>query len=531
MVRDLDALTARRFDVLVVGGGIHGLMAAWDAATRGLHVALVERRDFAGAASFHHHRTLHGGLRYLQTADLSRLRESVRERRTWARIAPQFIAPQQFAMIAGGPGGKPEGVLRAGFAADALLGWDRNRGVQEFLHLPSGRVIDATERQDIDTGALLPPGALGLWYDYRTEHAERLTLAVALAAASAGAVLANHVDAIEPIREGRTIVGLVARDGVDGAALRITADVTINATGAAAGRLMAAFGVRSSPPLVKAMNIVTTRPAPEVACGAASASGRLLFALPWQGRLSIGTWHGTKPCGADASMVAPDELEGFLAEINQAFPSLDLTEHDVALVQRGVVPARVRFGTVRLADRPIVREHRADGIDGAITVMGVKYTTARALAERAVTLAMAQLGKHAPPVSDRTPLPGSVPDDTPSPFPSIDAQAWAHLQRLYGTRAGEVAGYVRERRSLAERITPSWPVIGAQVVEAVRNEMALTLEDVVLRRTGLGSAGYPGDDAVLKLASILRDELGWTSARVADEAQALKEFYLPVRVT
>ena len=304
-----------------------------------------------GAASFHHHRTLHGGLRYLQTADLSRLRESVRERRIWAHIAPQFIAPQQFAVIAGGPGGKAEGLLHAGFAADALLAWDRNRGVAPSLHLPPGRVIDATERRGIDTGALLPPGSLGLWYDYRTEHAERLTFSVALAAASAGAVLANYVDAIEPIREGRTVAGIVARDSVDGAALRITANVTINATGAAAGRLMAAFGIRWSPPLVKAMNLVTTRPAPEVACGATSASGRLLFALPWQGRLSIGTWHGSKPCGADASMVTPDELESFLTEVNQAFPSLDLGERDVALVQRGVVPANVRLGKVELADR------------------------------------------------------------------------------------------------------------------------------------------------------------------------------------
>jgi glycerol-3-phosphate dehydrogenase len=528
MVRDLDALTARSFDVLVVGGGIHGLMAAWDAATRGLHVALIERRDFGGGASFHHHRTLHGGLRYLQSADLSRLRESVRERRTWARIAPQFIAPQQFAVIAGGPGGRAEGMLRAGFAADALFAWDRNRDVPESLRLPPGRVIDATERRDLDTNGLLPPGPLGLWYDYRTEHAERLTFAVASAAASAGAVLANYVDAIEPIREGRRVAGVLARDSIDGTTLRITARVTINATGAAAGRLMAAFGLRSSPPLVKAMNLVTARPAPSVACGAASASGRLLFALPWQGRLSIGTWHGPKPCGADASLVTPEELDGFLTEINEAFPELDLKQRDVTLVQRGVVPAHVRFGKLDLADRPIVREHRTDGIDGAITLMGVKYTTARALAQRAVTLAMAQIGKHAPAVSARTQLPGELPDGTPSPFPSIDGDAWHHLQRLYGSRAVEVAEHVRERRTLAERITPSLQVIGAQVVEAVRNEMALTLEDVVLRRTGLGSAGYPGDAAVLKLETILRDELGWTSTRVADEVQSLKEFYLPV---
>jgi glycerol-3-phosphate dehydrogenase len=530
MVRNLDVLTSRRFDVLVVGGGIHGLMAAWDAATRGLHVALIERGDFGSAASFHHHRTLHGGLRYLQTGDLTRLRESVRERRMWARIAPQFITPQPFAVMADGARGKSETLLRAGFAADAILAWDRNRDVASDLRLPAGRVVDSAAREDLDIGQLLPPGPVGLWHDYRTEHAERLTFAVAQAASAAGAVLANYLDAVEPIRDGRKIAGVVARDSMDGASVPIAARVTINATGAAASRLMAAFGVRSSPPLVKAMNLVTSRPAPRVACGASSASGRLLFALPWQGRLSIGTWHGPRPCGADATLVSSEELQAFLAEINQAFPDLAIDESDVTVVQRGIVPASVRRGRVELADRPIVREHRSDGIDGAITLAGVKYTTARSVAERAVTLATAQLGVHGEPKIATTPLPGMVPDGTPCPIVGIDAESWAHLQRVYGVRARDVASRALERRELAERITPARPIIGAQVVEAIRNEMALTLEDVVLRRTGLGSAGYPGDAAVLKLELILREELGWTSARAADELQLLKDFYLPVRV-
>jgi glycerol-3-phosphate dehydrogenase len=529
MVRDLDALTVRRFDLLVVGGGVHGLMAAWDAALRGLHVALIERRDFGGGASFHHHRTLHGGLRYLQSADLARLRESVRERRAWARIAPQFIAPQAFAVAAGGRG-KPPGLLRVGFALDGLLAWDRNRDVAPALQLPAATVLDGSGRSNIATGDLLPAAPIGLWYDYRTEHAERLTFAIAQAASEAGAVLANYVDAVEPIREGRKIAGIVARDGIDGAQLAIAAQVTINATGAAAGRLMSAFGVRTSPLLVKAMNLVTRRPAPPVACGAPSRSGRLLFALPWQRRLAIGTWHAPRPCGADEQLVSSDELTSFLAEINEAFPDLGLTETDVTLVQRGVVPARMHRGRLELADRPVVREHRADGIDGAITLMGVKYTTARAVAERAVTLAMAQLGRHAPPKTAVTPLPGAEPGGSESPVQRLDAESWHHLERLYGSSAGEVAAFARSRPELADRITPGVPIVGAQIVEAVRNEMALTLEDVVLRRTGLGSAGYPGDAAILRVETILRDELGWTSARAADELQMLKEFYLPIRL-
>lgn len=529
MYRDLDALTFHTFDLVVVGGGIHGLMAAWDASLRGLRVALVERGDFGGRASFHHHRTLHGGLRYLQSGDVLRLRMSVRERRTWARIAPHLIERQPFAIEAGTSRGKPATLLRLGFALDALLTADRNREVDDALRLPMGRVTAGGAR---DTGDLIDgTGPLAVWYDYRTAHAERLTLGVAINAVRAGAVLANYVDAIEPIRAGRKIVGLTARDLVDGRPLTISARVVLNATGADGGRLMAAFGVRRAPPLVKAMNVVTTRPAPSIACGARTADGRLLFALPVQGRLSIGTWHGPRPCGADGWLVTSQELDAFLADVNQAFPTLALGVTDIALVQRGVVPARVRRGRVSLADAPVLRDHRNDGVDGAITLMGVKYTTARALAEQAVTLITAQLGRHAPPETASRPLPGLTPTGATPRVSGFDDESWGHLQRCYGEQAARVAGFANGNAALAERLTPSLPVTGVQVVEAIRNEMALSLEDVVLRRTGLGSAGYPGDAAIFRVETIAREELGWTPARVRDEVQGLKEFYLPVQVT
>ena len=530
MLRDLDLLTSHTFDLLIVGGGIHGLMAAWDASTRGLHVALIERHDFGSAASFHHHRTLHGGLRYLQTANVPRLRQSARERRTWARMAPHLIERQMFAVQAGGPGGKSAALLRAGFALDAALTLDRNRDVADHLRLPAGRIVEGPDRAGLDTGDLVADGPLGVWHDYRTAHAERLTFAVAIAAANAGAVLANYVDAIEPIRQGHTIAGVTARDHVDGAALSISARVLLNATGAGAGRLMGAFGVRKAPPLVKAMNLLTRRPAPPVACGAPTPEGRLLFALPWQGHLAIGTWHGSTPCGADAGMVTPDEFGALLADVNHAFPSLRLTEQDVTLVQRGVVPARGFGPHVTLADRPLLREHRHDGADGAITLMGVKYTTARALAEQAVTLVTAQLGRHAPSRTASLQLPGHVPTGAPSPVMGLDQAAWDHLQRVYGDQAPRIASLIQASPMLGRRLVDRLPIVGAQIVEAARNEMALTLEDIVLRRTGLGSAGYPGDAAILKVEAIARDELGWSSSRVQDEIQGLKQFYLPVHV-
>jgi glycerol-3-phosphate dehydrogenase len=526
MLRDLDALTSHTFDLLVVGGGIHGLFAAWDAASRGLHVALIDRRDFGSGTTFHHHRTLHGGLRYLQHGHLTRFRQSVRERRTWARLAPHLIDRQAFAVAAGGRGGKPKLQLRAGFGLDAALGWDRNRGVPAHLQLPAGRVTDEAH----DVGELLPPGPIGLWHDYRTAEAERLTFAVALAAARAGAVLANYVDAIEPLRQGRAVVGISARDQVDGAVLSISSRVLLNTTGAAGGRLMAAFGVRKPPRLIKAMNFVTRRGAPEVACGAATAGGRLLFAVPWQGCLSIGTWHGSTTCGADATLVTPEEFHQFLREVNEAFPALRLQEDDITLVQRGVVPASGVGPFVGLADRPVLREHRRDGVDGAITLMGVKYTTARLLAEQAVTMVTAQLGRHAPSQTASTALPGHMPDGSASPVIGLDQGVWDHLQRVHGADASRVAAVVQASPALGHRIVGHLPIVGAQIVEAARHEMALTLEDIVLRRTGLGSAGYPGDEAILKVETLAREELGWSSSRVDDEIQGLKEFYLPIHV-
>src|SRR5258708_26455139 len=141
MTRDLDRLTAKTFDLLVVGGGIYGLTIAYDAAQRGLSVALVEGDDFGGGASFNHLRTIHGGLRYLQSLDIGRARESIHERRTTARIARPAVRPLPFAapLYRSLMGGKL--AMRAGFALDRLVAFDRNRGVLSSHRLPGGRVV------------------------------------------------------------------------------------------------------------------------------------------------------------------------------------------------------------------------------------------------------------------------------------------------------------------------------------------------------------------------------------------------------
>src|SRR5690349_2803485 len=269
MIRDIDRLTSRTFDVLIVGGGIYGLTIASDATQRGLAVALIEADDFGSATSFNHLRTIHGGLRYLQSFDLARARESVRERATLARIAPHAVQPLVFALPLTPSILRGKLAMRAGFVVDSFLSFGRNRGVSPQLRLPRGRVVSrgtaiqrfpGLRRQRL-TGA-------AVWYDYETTEADRLTVSWALAAAEHGATLANHVEATAPISDRQRVTGVRARDRESGREIDIAARMTVNATGAAVDRLLAPLKLSARVPLLKAMNLVTRREAGEEALGA-----------------------------------------------------------------------------------------------------------------------------------------------------------------------------------------------------------------------------------------------------------------------
>jgi glycerol-3-phosphate dehydrogenase len=236
----------------------------------------------------------------------------------------------------------------------------------------------------------------------------------------------------------------------------------------------------------------------------------MLVALPWRGRLLVGTSHGADLCGPDQTLVHQGELEAFLAEVNSAFPWLGLAPDDVALVHRGVVPAKVTAGQPpSLLDHAEVRDHAAGGIEGAVSVVGVKYTTARAVAGRAIALVLRKLGRQASAM-------GEV---------SLVAGDGTRLGARYGAESARVAALALSEPALAAPVAVGADVTGAEVLHAVRHEMALTLEDVVVRRTALGAIGHPGDAAVAACASLVARELGWSADRVRDEIAAFARFY------
>lgn len=480
MHRDIAQFASRIFDVLVVGGGIYGLTIACDAAGRGLSVALIERHDFGSGNSFNHLRTIHGGLRYLQTFDVARARESIRERRTLARIAPSAVRPQAFVLPLGSSISRGKLAMRAAFLLDRLVAYDRNDGVSAAHRLPAGEVVGReTALRRFPALRGMPLNGAAVWYDYATTDADRLTLSWALAAASHQAVLANYVEATAFRTERNGAVVTRAVDAVGDGSIEIAARVLVNATGAAIDRLLTPAGLATGRPMLKAMNLVTRREAPAEAIAGRSPSGRYLFMVPWRGRALFGTWESSSACAPDDHAVNEADVRAFLGELNQALPSFELAREDVTLVHRGVVPATVAAdGRAALNGREEIRDHAAASHPQIISVAGTKYTTARAVAERVADRVLVKLGR--PMVPCRT-------ADTLLPCSSLTGDAL--------------------------------------LAAAARDEMVVTLEDAVVRRTPLGALGYPGDEATRHAAAVVGGVLGWDEARQEKEIAAVRRFY------
>jgi glycerol-3-phosphate dehydrogenase len=534
--RDPGRLEAGEYDLLIIGGGIYGLTIAYDAASRGLRTALIDAADFGSGASFNHQKTAHGGLRSLQTGRIDRARESIDERRALARIAPWFLRPLPFLTGTYRSVIKNRVALRAAFKLDAWLGRKRNEGVEPELHLPAPRLISKAATLRLFAG-IKSTGLTGgaQWYDYQMVENDRLTLAFAAAADKHGADVVNYVVATDALKDADRVVGMQARDRETGREFAIRSKLTVNAAGAHAGEIMRAFGVDRPYPLLKAINLVTSKPASDIALAAPTAAGRMLTLIPWRGRAVIGTGQSETLVQPDDFEVTAGEIDAFIAEANQAFPALKLTRDDVRLVHRGAVPAEVREGSrPDLRATPEVRDHAQDGIKGAMTVIGVKYTTARGVAERAVNTAARILGRHIPRSRTATmTLPGAAIADhealaietARAAALDLPSMVTRHLSALYAEAAATIVRLIAERPELGTRVAPSAETLGAEVVHVIRHEMAVRLTDIVIRRTGLGSGGHPGREAIESCGRIAAQELGWTTQRLEQELASVESFY------
>jgi len=510
MRRDPDRLE-ESFDVVVVGAGIYGICAAWDAAQRGLKTALLERDDFCARTSANSLKIAHGGLRYLQKGAFGRMRRSIRERRALLRVAPHLVRPLPCLMATRrSPPTRTRLALRCALGLNDLLSWDRNRGVDPLRALPRGRTIPRDRCLEAFPG-LAPDGVTGgaLWYDGLILNTERLALGWLHRAAAAGAVLLNRFEVTGVLRRDGRIAGVRGRDRVADREHEVAARVVLDTCGPWSGRL---DEKTPRPPLSLALNLVSRRPLvpPDHALAVGRGKGRLFFLVPWRGRTMVGTAYFES--AGDRCEVEDAHVERFVADVNEAFPAAALAPDDVALVHAGLLPGPPD----RLFDRP-----RIDESPGLVRVLGVKWTTARAIAERAVDLCFRQL--------DRTPAPCRTAELPVHGGDRADLDALAaetglgdDLARALVQNHGSSFGDVLRYRDEAAGVLPATAVLEAEVLHAVRDEMALGLDDVVFRRTDLGSAGSPGDEALEACARLVERELGWAPERTAAELEGVR---------
>jgi glycerol-3-phosphate dehydrogenase len=550
MKRNLNELKDTEFDIVIIGGGIFGACAAWDATLRGLRVALIERGDFCGGTSANSFKMVHGGVRYLQHADIYRLRYSCRERSALLRIAPHLVTPLPIVIPTYGYGASGKAFLGAGLYLYDLLTLGRNRGISDNERkIPLTQLLSRREILDLFPD-LKQDGLTGgaMFSDGQMYNPTRLVLAFIQSAVASGAKAVNYLEAVGLIRSGDRVTGVQARDTLTGDLLSIRAKVVVNTAGPWAEHFLgdaagvplpakgtysrdACFVVNRRLPGKQAVAVLGRTRDPDAVL---SRPARHLFLVPWRDFTLVGVWHVVYERSPDEVDVTAQDLETFIDEINEAYPSLNLTLKDVRMWNAGLVPFGINEpGATNLSygkRSNLIDHQKVDGVAGLVTLIGIRYTTARADSAKAIDIAVAKLSVQGIR-RDSTTIPimgGDIPDfedfvrkSTAKQRLGIDASVMRALAHNYGTRVDQVLAYAEKDPGLTQTLGDT-TVIKAEVIHAIQHEMAVTLADIVFRRTDLATGGNPGDQILLECANLAANELGWTNEQ--KETQ-LKEVY------
>jgi glycerol-3-phosphate dehydrogenase len=537
MRRDLLRLANENFDLLVIGGGVTGACVARDAALRGMSVALIEKDDFAGATSAHNSKLIHGGLRYLRNFELGLVRESLRERRIWQRIAPHLVQPLPFLVPLYNAGLRERAMLGTGLTLYDLLSFDRGWLDDPAEKLPGHEWLD--KRRTISEEPMLDaPGFGGAfrYYDAQMYAPERLALENILDATLHGAAAANYVAAESLLIRNGIVEGAQAREAFGGGRIAIRAKTTLLAAGPWADLFLnMALGKPTSHKLLRSKGIHLVVPAmTKTDALTVAAGGGHFFVLPWRGCSLLGTTDTQFQGPPDDVGVSERDIESFLAFIDGHLPAAHLKRADVRHFYAGLRPlvddgSGDTYDASRRAE--LIDHGKDDGIAGLFSAIGGKWTTSRDLAETVTDTIAMRLGRRVRGCTTGTAhLPGGNIARRREFF-AAQAKAYPqiatdHLARLYGTRLSAVIAAAANRPELLQPIAATGD-IGAQILFAIHEEMAMTLSDVVMRRTGIGQLGDPGAQTLQAAAALMTQELGWDAARQTREiAAASRNFRL-----
>lgn len=564
MKRDLNKLKGKTFDLVIIGGGITGACLAADAAMRGLSVALIEKGDFGAATSSASSKLLHGGIRYLQQLNFAKVRESAGERIYFQQLAPHLTRYVPFIIPTYKSLAKSKFVMRSAMILYELICAGQNRILADRAkRVPPSRVISRNEVEKTIPG-LKSDNITGgvLFYESHMHSSERMTLAFVQTAAAHGAVVTNYLEVESfPGADNGTVEGVGVRDRLDGETFDIRATLVINA----AGPWIPMLNSRIEQQAKKVAGVVNafskgahivTRP---LTSGHAVAlptrkqnqavinrGGRHVFIIPWRGYSLIGTTYGPYGDALDEVRATREDIDEMIEDINsaltdgqpQATSTPPLTRADVVHAFAGIYPliddvinTSVYQGTGKYQ---VIDHADTDNLAGLVSVFGAKFTTARLLAEKALDQITPRLGKTTRPCQTRTSRLSSGNIEKIEVFTERLLKRYAdilpavlieHLVRNYGSDTQSVVDLIEANPALAEKVHDERDILAAEIVYATRHEMACHLDDVVFRRTGLGTLGNPGEAVLARCATLMGEELGWDQQRIEQEiAQTLQRF-------
>jgi glycerol-3-phosphate dehydrogenase len=514
MQRDINQLSNTTFDVIVVGAGIHGACVARDAALRGMSVALIDKGDLCAATSHNSLKIIHGGIRYLQHLNFKRTLESINEQKYWLRTAPHLVKPLPFLMPTYGYGSRGSEAMWVGIKLYEALGFGRNKSIPEHRQIPNGKLISKKDCLNI-AADINKEGLRGgaIWYDAQVEDADRAVIQVIQDAHEKGACVANYVQAQKLIVEDKQVQGIIAYDNLNSTEFTIQGNMVVNATGPWAGAWLKQNQSHLSHdhdlPLTKSMNIVTRQLFSEHAVGIKStiasdsvigSSKRLYFIAPWRGRSIIGTTHfhygGNIETATRSLKTTTDEIEQFIKEINTAYPVAKLTLEDILYCYQGLTPANdesQHANATRLNHSKVIDHQDEDSLKGLVSLVSIKWTTARGVAEKAVDLIAQRLGNtqvcetHTRIIKDR----------------SITLASGKHLDN--DTSNEELEQFV---------------------VHAINNEMALSLSDLLFRRCDAVMTNSLTYEQISLMCDVMAKQLKWNKVEQKRQRGTLLESWL-----
>ena len=492
MQRSTEKLATTRFDVVVIGGGVNGAATAREAALRGLKVALVESRDFASGTSSRSSKLIHGGLRYLEQLDFKLVHEARRERRFLINLAPHLVRPMPFLLPIYEDDPYYPLKVRLGLTIYDIFGnvgrGDRHRMLnrQEVCE-----VIPALSADGVRAGAI--------FYDADTDDA-RLTLEYALDAAEHGAVISNYTEIRAFTVSDGKVVSAEAQDVLTGRRHEITARIWVNATGPWVDSLRALvphFDGSKTTRVTKGTHIIVPAISTTHAVLSTIRPGKRIFIIaPWQDCALVGTTE--TDFDGDPASVQPtrEDIDYLLAAVNRVLRK-PLTHLDVLGSFSGLRPLVLQPGKSSSKTTRESRLHRDAWATNFVSVCGGKLTTARALGEKLCDELEPVLasGKAASKPTRTAPLPGghtgpfslfvaNTSREASAQF-DIPLPVAERIVRTYGSRWQKVLEPIREDRSRARLLPGSPSLLEAEVHFAIRNEMAMKVEDFLLRRAGL----------------------------------------------